>query len=414
MSERFRRLKRVFKGLQTLWSILGITLILILAFELGLRLIFRFKDRSLPPAFSDPRLVSAGYGNEPWVGAMFDESARVEPDWYSYVYFRQKPFHGKYLNIDEKGIRATLKVPATASGSSGTASAKRLKVLMFGGSTMWGFGARDEGTIPSCLARVLAERGIEAEVTNLGEIGYVSSQELITLTRALQSGSRPDLVIFYDGVNDTTAAILDRHAGIPTNEGNRRVEFNVRRKPARLLGLFFVAIIKDSASFRLAGSLLQRMRGAVAAPAPPIALPTLTDASEKRLVDDTVRWYAENVKVVELLGREYGFEPLFYWQPVLFTKPNRGSFETEERYKYSWGEPIFLDVYQRIANEPVLNRDQRWHNISKIFGDSDDVLYTDFCHTTERGNMIIAKAMADDVVATLAGRAKGEKATGPK
>ena len=35
----------------------------------------------------------------------------------------------------------------------------------------------------------------------------------------------------HDGVNDSTSAILDKvQAGIPENEGNRRVEFNVSEK----------------------------------------------------------------------------------------------------------------------------------------------------------------------------------------
>jgi len=34
----------------------------------------------------------------------------------------------------------------------------------------------------------------------------------------------------------------------------------------------------------------------------------------------TVRVYEANLTSVELLGRSYGFEPLFYWQPVLFSR----------------------------------------------------------------------------------------------
>jgi hypothetical protein len=200
-------------------------------------------------------------------------------------------------------------------------------------------------------------------------------------------------------VNDTTAAILDRRAGIPQNEENRRVEFNVRRKANRLLGLLLSALINDSATFRFAKSLQHRLWRTAAVPGPPIALARLSKSDQTQLVEQVVNWYAQNVKVVEMLGREYRFEPMFYWQPVLFTKPNRGALEQQELSKYSWAESIFLDVDQSIANDQVLNSDTRWHNISRIFGDSADVLYTDFCHTTERGNAIVAKAMADDLVA---------------
>lgn len=409
MSQRFARVVRFLVSVRTAWSLLGITLFLIICVEGGLRLFFLIKDRSLMPAYSDPRLVSEGYGNAPWVAGSFDEFARVEPKWQSYVYFRQKAFRGQYVNVDEKGIRATWEPPS----STGDESKQRVEIMVFGGSTIWGVGARDEGTIPSLVARDLADRGIDGRVKNLGEVGYVSSQEVIALMRELQNGARPDVVVFYDGVNDTTSAILDRSAGIPENEGNRRAEFNVRRKPLRLLGLFVAAVIKDSASFRLAQSLLGRLRGVVNTPGPPIALPPLTGSGEKVLVKEVVHWYVENVRVVEMLGREYGFEPLFYWQPVLFTKRNRGSFENEERYKYSWGESIFLDVYKQIETEPELESNERWHNISQIFGDSPDLLYTDYCHLTERGNAVIAKRIADDVAA-IAGAKKGDPAESAK
>ena len=65
------------------------------------------------------------------------------------------------------------------------------------------------------------------EVRNLSELGYVSTQEVIGLYRELQEGYRPDVVIFYDGVNDTTSAVLSGQAGVTTNEINRHDEFNL-------------------------------------------------------------------------------------------------------------------------------------------------------------------------------------------
>ena len=103
---------------------------------------------------------------------------------------------------------------------------------MLGGSSLWGFGARDNETIPSLLARDLDQRGWRVDLKNLSEIGYVSTQELIALFRELQAGYRPDVVIFYDGVNDTTAALLlEGEAGLTTNEVNRRQEFNLLQSP---------------------------------------------------------------------------------------------------------------------------------------------------------------------------------------
>ena len=57
---------------------------------------------------------------------------------------------------------------------------------MLGGSSLWGFGARDDQTIPSLLARRLHDRGVQVEVKNLSDLGYVSTQEVIGLLRELQ------------------------------------------------------------------------------------------------------------------------------------------------------------------------------------------------------------------------------------
>ena len=106
-------------------------------------------------------------------------------------------------------------------------------------------------TIPSLLARdARLNGGWRAEIRNLAEIGYVSTQELIALVRELQGGYRPDIVIFYDGVNDTTSAFLEREAGVTTNEVNRRAEFNIQQSPARLAAALGAKLIQDSGSLR--------------------------------------------------------------------------------------------------------------------------------------------------------------------
>lgn len=92
-----------------------------------------------------------------------------------------------------------------------------------------GTNARDTFTIPSLLARAVEGRGINVEIINFGETGYVSTQEVITLLLQLRQGNVPDIVIFYDGVNDTYSAYRNEIAGIPQNEFNRVKEFNLTK-----------------------------------------------------------------------------------------------------------------------------------------------------------------------------------------
>jgi lysophospholipase L1-like esterase len=88
-------------------------------------------------------------------------------------------------------------------------------VYFFGGSTMWGFWAPEARTIPSLFAAATKVRS-----ENYGEIGYTAHQSLVLLLQLLQSGHRPSLVIFYDGVNDI--AIKCERGHTPESHGEEK------------------------------------------------------------------------------------------------------------------------------------------------------------------------------------------------
>src|SRR5690606_28823180 len=63
----------------------------------------------------------------------------------------------------------------------------------------------DAETIPSQFVRLYQERYPEGQsiaVRNFGMPYYYSKQELILLSTLIFAGRRPDLVIFFDGLND--------------------------------------------------------------------------------------------------------------------------------------------------------------------------------------------------------------------
>ena len=67
------------------------------------------------------------------------------------------------------------------------------------------------------------------------------------------------MVIFYDGVNDTTSAVLSGEAGLTTNEINRRREFNLLQSPGRLASALGGKLLADSGSLRLARAVRSRL-----------------------------------------------------------------------------------------------------------------------------------------------------------
>jgi hypothetical protein len=407
MASTFPRITRFLIFLRTGWSIFGITLFLLLATEAGFRLAFGLKDRLAGKEQPSRRILEEGYGGATWPIQHYRELEQIEDRWCPYVYFRQKPFRGQTIHVGSDGTRATWEPPPVKAGEPATGRGE-IRLLMLGGSSLWGFGARDDHSIPSLVAFMLYERGCRARVKNLAELGYVSTQEIVALLRELQAGYRPDVVVFYDGVNDTTSALLEGDTGLSTNERNRRAEFNLLQSPMRLAGALGGWLVKESGSYRFAQAVRQRLIGGSSAVGVDLSSVT-TFASEKafspetirRLSEGVVQCYEANIALAHGLGRSYGFRPLFYWQPVVFTKTTQHPAEQQEAARYGWAEPMFREVHAKINSSAGLRTEKAFRDLSSIFGGSRDLVYIDYCHTTESANRRIAVAIVEDVIALL-------------
>ena len=366
------------------WLIMGVTLVLLLFIELLSSIRFRI------PGY-DSRTAADTYHNADWTTKYFKEGkASFVVEWAPYAYWRCQPFRGQYINVDAKGIRKTWQ-PESMPGEDG----RRPRIFFFGGSTTWGTGARDDFTIPSITARLLWRKGISAHVTNFGQIGYVSTQELIALLLELQKGNVPDVVVFYDGVNDTFSAFQQRIAGLPQNEYNRVREFNSSRKT--------ISIFADNlSSIRFLGSLIYRrsVRHPAVTPIPfraPIGQtspPTDSESVTKGVVDD----YERNIEAVRALARRYGFRALFYWQPSIFGKAHLTQYEERELRKNSAMKPFF-DLTYRLVKQHNLNQggETGFHDLSEVFSDTTEPLFVDWCHMGETGNSLVAEQIAGNI-----------------
>jgi len=116
MGSMFRRISKSFLLLLTGWSILGITVVLLLVTEAGFRLAFALKDRLGGEVRPDRRIISEGYRGATWPIQHYRELELIEDRWQPYVYFRQKPFRGETITVGPDGLRATWQ-PPPASGS---------------------------------------------------------------------------------------------------------------------------------------------------------------------------------------------------------------------------------------------------------------------------------------------------------
>ena len=385
------------------WLMVGITILLLCLLEGGLSLAFFIKDRlsAFDPSAADPRVIADTYSDPTWVNNYQEEFSRsFVAQWRPYVYWRRKPYHGNHINIDTNGIRLTA-LPKPLQQESRTP----VKLFMFGGSTMWGTGARDAFTIPSIVAKELQNKGVATEVINFGETGYVSTQEVITLLLQLQKGQLPDLVIFYDGVNDMYSAYQQHVAGLPENEFNRVKDFNLSQ-PAKFkqrISIVLQDVATKLSTIRFMKGLLQKAgiwrEAAVAANLLP--LDTLAPKSEA-LAQDVLATYRGNIEVVKALSEHYHFKYLFYWQPTIFQKVHLTAYERGQRVKMQTIEQFVHRTYEVIRQSRLAERrENSFHDLSLVFTDVWEPVYVDWCHLGESGNEIIAKRMASDVLDLL-------------
>lgn len=385
-----------------LWHVVGVIVLVVLFIEFGVDWL-RGLSRRLRygrPAKPDRSAVADAHAGAAWAVAYFEEFHRaVRVDWRPYVEWWQRPFRGTYVTLDARGLRST---PGEAAADRGA-----IRIFCFGGSTMMGLGARDEATIPAFLASRLAELDHHVAVTNFGQLGHNSTQEAITLYQLLKQGMRPRITIFYHGINEMTCAEQSGRADALFNESRRRAEFNLLH-PQRRGDLIEAALMTAMPRTlrRLRRLVGLRLRGPLPEPDADLGqidMPTLAAA--------VANAYAANLRFVRLLAREYGFQPLFFWQPAITTKkkksPDEQRFEADYTRDVDSRRRFYAAIVAARQAHPEIVGAADAIDLSAVFDDFADPVYIDAFHLSETGNAAIAEAMLPRIAAAVVGTDQG-------
>jgi len=312
----------------------------------------------------------------------FDKSTNAAVSSTSYSNWHRHPFQGKYINVDQNGKRATWnQEPREASGS--------IRVALFGGSTMWGTGARDEFTIPSYVSKMLAEKYPHRfSVVNYGQDGYVTTQEAITLLREIQKDNIPDIVIFYDGYNEAYTGIQSGMAGIPMNEDNRMREFNILH-PSRNRDFYFEVLSRTN-TFQLMQSLRKSLL-------PEAVADPLRDRDNDVLAGDVVRVYFRNLEFVTAAEKEFDFVAQFFWQPSVYTKAH--PTEAEKAIIHASGHvgSFYRRVHEAMEETHRTAEPPNFRDISDVLDEYAGTAYIDTVHATELANEMIARKIVGNL-----------------
>ncbi len=383
----------------------GITLIIVILLELCLTIFFQNKDRKIyESSIYNQKHKADTYSDRIGLEKLIEEDKLIGSQWEPYAYWRAAEFRGEYFNISKRGLRKTWNtIENTDEGSS------QYRIFMFGGSTMFGRGSPDDMTIPSIVSKKLYEKGIIASVTNFGQLGYINTQELISLVREIESGNYPDIVIFYDGMNDVFSTYVEKRPGVPVmdrflkyshenrNHGRKVsiVEYFKNStsigRLAKIIGIYFTE--KESRKeINIEDKWIQKEVFS-------LVRDNKQNKSDKELAKNLLAAYERNIKIIKSIADKFKFKVIFYWQPTIFEKNYLTEYEEKQKKIFSRMEGFHKAVYYTVRqSELPENYPEEFRNISLIFTNHKEPLFLDVVHTGPSANFHIAEKMVFDII----------------
>jgi len=328
-----------------------------------------FEDRDYwSGGYHDSRADLPNYAGQDWARNHFKEFNSLKSTYRSYYGWRRSAFEGETINIESSGRRRT------SSGGDG------FRIGFFGGSTMWGTGARDNETIPSLVARKL---GVQA--VNFGESGWRAHQSLNRLMEVYIAGETLDIVVFYDGVNEVAhgcRAELEpfSHArqGLIAERLNLSFSKNLRS--------FFAPIMRFTA-----GVARRMTTDKTAAPVP---FDCSRDPAKSAFI---ARMLAADWDMARFIADRMGARFIGALQPVAVFSDTpldyidltkRGPLEAEYKAVY----PLIRRGLEGISGGDRLEYIDMTHAL-----DTPEKVYIDWAHLSPNGNAMIADRLSDRI-----------------
>ncbi len=279
------------------------------------------------------------------------------------------------------GLRPT--TPCTAPPGS-----RELTIWVFGGSTTRGQTDDPDTTIPSYLSQNLNQinPSVCHNVVNFGENSYNSLLEVKSFQKQLITrNDTPDLVIFYDGANESV--YFAQHRSTEAHHGYRRAKALIESYHKNFFGVFksLNAAIQASFAKELYDKLMQ------------VQVPIDPDSPDLR---EHVELVGKRYSFVNKVASCYGAHFLVFWQPTQWVEQGEVIVEVSEKEKrhfvntdrFSNMRENFNTVYGAILDD--LKSKPYFVNFRDVLVSRKEVAYQpDGVHLTAYGRELVAKAM---------------------
>lgn len=301
------------------------------------------------------------YKEMQWGDLFFKEFFNLKTEYRSFVGWRRLPFSGQTINIDANGIRRTHKSMRSACTTS-------KKIALLGGSTVWGTGVNDSSTIASLIN--LSSEGC-FEVQNFGESGYNAFQSTIFLSTQMHNGFKPDIIITYDGVNnspDFFERFFSHHREKQMIQKMKDADFSINNEFTVKQYLFGPTIAMMNYAKSVFSPRVKNNRNAISDSLAAIYL--------------LESWLATNS-----LAKDAGAKFMCILQPNIYV----GSPVITEKLHYArFSYSYYKNVVEFLERDRYRILKENFLNFTDIF-DGKENIYIDFCHVGPSGNKIIAE-----------------------
>lgn len=315
---------------------------------------------------------------------------------FRFLYPRTNPFDDR---IAQRNVMPYTMFSKFEYGAREPAKPKEeIRIFMLGGSTV----AYGNPPLPVCVERELKRRGwLNARVFNYGVISQNSSQELAHLIYHVMD-SEPDLIVFYDGGNDIMDPLLyDPRPGYPFNF--LAYENNVFFKEVDEYPAFSLFAYGSEMCRRLFRNYFFEKFGHFSEWRGYAGYGTYAWS------DKIARIYAGNLAKAARICGGYGVAYAAFFQPLLFDKHQWS--ETEMKILERWPEkektlvrPYVQDVRGRMVR--YIADEQKsypfyFYDLSAMFRDARETVFTDYIHVTGKANQKIAAEICDRLMGQI-------------
>jgi lysophospholipase L1-like esterase len=327
-----------------------------------------------PLQYAESHLLP-NYRGEEWARKHFTEYYELQADYAPYYGWRRQAYGGETINLDERGLRRTYRAEGTPAERT---------IAFFGGSTTWGTGADDDRTIPSEFIKLNPEYAGH----NFGETGYVAHQSLNVFLERYFEGFRPDVVVFYDGVNDVW------------NKCRRELGPYSHSREVTIRTALHEAGSGNAESFVLT---VLPIRNLVEKVTRVLTNEKRSEASfydchqDPKKAEQVARVLLSDWLIVKNLVESYGgtFVPIL--QPVIYfsdTKTDHLKLSEAMKWQYETLYPLIIELIDREFPELAAN----FMDLRDAL-DRDEYFYIDWCHLSPNGNKLVAERISQGIAA---------------